>query len=236
MQSLLKLSNTIIYDESNAGPTNGNNSKEIRSMIANVAHDLKTPLAGLSSAIELMELSILDSNDEILSDTSGKSASNESDASTKIMTLSGILSNMKHMNSSVYMTINRFLDSSKAVNGIKLVPNYECVHINDTIMAAVGWIRSHSIVTQTNIKETVSKLKKGSEKQLVSISNLIDISGDTRMESYDKDQPFLLIEVSDNGIGISQENASILFEPKNQSNRNTGGTGLSLFSFGKRLE
>eukprot|EP01038_Epipyxis_sp_PR26KG_P017464 gene17464-24160_t len=158
MQSLLELSNSIIFDERSTASTNPNLdiAKEIRSMIANVAHDLKTPLAGLSSAIELMEISILDSNDEILSDTIGKSASNESDASTKIMTLSNILSNMKHMNSSVYMTINRFLDSSKAVNGIKLVPNYECVHINDTIMAAVGWIRSqHSDQSCIRITQTL---------------------------------------------------------------------------------
>ena len=47
---------------------------------------------------------------------------------------------------------------------------------------------------------------------------------------------YLLIEVEDHGIGISDEDMQELFSPFKQTQRLAGGTGLGLFSLAKRIE
>ncbi len=48
--------------------------------------------------------------------------------------------------------------------------------------------------------------------------------------------PFLLVEVEDMGIGMSEEAMASLFNPFKQTQRLAGGTGLGLYSLAKRLE
>jgi CheY-like chemotaxis protein len=47
---------------------------------------------------------------------------------------------------------------------------------------------------------------------------------------------FLKFEVEDHGIGISEDFAAKLFQPFQQTQRYAGGTGLGLYSLGKRIE
>ena len=48
--------------------------------------------------------------------------------------------------------------------------------------------------------------------------------------------PMILVEVEDNGVGISQDMQSRLFAPFQQAQKNAGGTGLGLYSLAKRVE
>ena len=48
--------------------------------------------------------------------------------------------------------------------------------------------------------------------------------------------PHLVVEVVDHGIGISEDEMSLLFSPFKQTQRLAGGTGLGLYSLGKRVE
>ncbi len=49
-------------------------------------------------------------------------------------------------------------------------------------------------------------------------------------------KPFILIEVEDTGIGMSNEAMSSLFNPFKQTQRLAGGTGLGLYSLAKRMD
>ncbi len=58
-----------------------------------------------------------------------------------------------------------------------------------------------------------------------------DLSSNTPSE-----QLHLLFEVEDNGIGISEAEMMNLFQPFQQTQRLTGGTGLGLFSLARRID
>ena len=60
----------------------------------------------------------------------------------------------------------------------------------------------------------------------------VDISGDTT----EVDDRFLIIEVSDTGIGVPDHMKKTLFRPFNQTQKMAGGTGLGLYSLAKRVE
>jgi K+-sensing histidine kinase KdpD len=47
---------------------------------------------------------------------------------------------------------------------------------------------------------------------------------------------YLLFEIEDTGIGISDEKMASLFNPFQQAQKLAGGTGLGLFSLSKRLD
>ena len=56
------------------------------------------------------------------------------------------------------------------------------------------------------------------------------------VESAELQKGYLLIEVEDTGIGISEEKLKTLFAPFQQAQRFAGGTGLGLFSLARRVE
>ena len=68
------------------------------------------------------------------------------------------------------------------------------------------------------------------------------ISASTKLHSVDSMRRkgsgtgFLLIEIEDNGIGMSEAIMQSLFSPFKQAQRLAGGTGLGLYSLSKRIE
>ena len=81
----------------------------------------------------------------------------------------------------------------------------------------------------TNISLQQFELDYTSPKTSVSSKYLT--SADTINKQY-----YLLIEVEDMGIGMTEEAMAGLFNPFNQTQRLAGGTGLGLYSLAKRVE
>jgi CheY-like chemotaxis protein len=64
-----------------------------------------------------------------------------------------------------------------------------------------------------------------------------EMSYQRRMNSLiSSETQFLLFELSDEGIGMSEESMRTLFSPFQQNQRLAGGTGLGLYSLAKRIE
>jgi len=126
---------------------------ELRNMIGNLAHDLKTPLSSFMAALDIIGNSIqsmeqtLDAsslnnhNASMYSQVTAETQySLDVDTSFRINTLKHYLDIMKQCfksscttHSFMLMTINRCIDHAKASKGIRLTPKYETVHLMDTI-------------------------------------------------------------------------------------------------------
>lgn len=97
---------------------------ELRHTIANVAHDLKTPLASFSNGIDMLQLTFPDLVDNV-------------DQKDVFLTITkhftDCLKNMKCTHTFMMMAINRCLDSTKANNNMKLLPKNESIDLIETI-------------------------------------------------------------------------------------------------------
>jgi signal transduction histidine kinase len=258
-------------------------STELRFLIGNVAHDLKTPLQAFSYELEIMK------------DQSAAPSNRES-----ILLLESICSFM-------LMTINRAIDYTKVKSGIKLKPSMETVDVGRVLdwvqmcvahtvtsfsvsivvepfpadicnciitdkqwlmenllclisnaqkFTARGIIRikysfAESTTTAIEEEEGEEEGEEGAQEGGQSMSrevfsaglesertDCVDSSGG-RQESRGASEsrhPMVMVEVVDDGIGISEEMQQTLFQPFKQAMRRAGGTGLGIYSLSKRVE
>eukprot|EP00598_Pedospumella_elongata_P003121 CAMPEP_0184966814 /NCGR_PEP_ID=MMETSP1098-20130426/376_1 /TAXON_ID=89044 /ORGANISM="Spumella elongata, Strain CCAP 955/1" /LENGTH=619 /DNA_ID=CAMNT_0027488157 /DNA_START=366 /DNA_END=2225 /DNA_ORIENTATION=+ len=110
---------------------------ELRAMIGNVAHDLKTPLTSLLSGIECLT-DMLTEWGQMFHNPNFK-WTEEHVAQGKIgnAEMQAVLANMNSTNSFMTMTINRCLDYTKSTNGFKLVPKLETVSLKQSLSMPV---------------------------------------------------------------------------------------------------
>jgi signal transduction histidine kinase len=261
-------------------------STELRFLIGNVAHDLKTPLQAFS-----YELEVLKKSPAMSSSASGKES---------LMLLESVCSFM-------LMTINRAIDYTKVTSGIKLKPSLatvdvkgvfewvkKCVAHTDSTNRSVPivvepfspdicqciitdeqWLMENLLclisnaqkftargsivvryslctdVSNENVKavsieyganETMEVARDNTEKQKVFTDEDTPINAAKTVVPLQYDisdvQPplMVMVEVLDEGIGISEEMQRTLFKPFKQAMRRAGGTGLGIYSLSKRVE
>jgi signal transduction histidine kinase len=156
------------------------------------------------------------------------------------------------------MCINRCLDYTKASKGVKLVPKPETVNLQEALDFPISIMRdvqtqlpimlapvpaeicSHIITDKQWLMENVLCLLSNAVRysQAGSVEIYVSLDPVLSNDSTKADEiPALLrFEVSDCGIGITEETMSTLFAPFKQAQRLAGGTGLGLFSLAKRVE
>ena len=223
-------------------------STELRHLIANVAHDLKTPLQALTFEL-----------------TGIKGKGNDD----SVVLLESICSFM-------LMIINRAIDYTKATSGIELKPTLETVNVKE-VFEWVKTCVSYSVTTR-DVPIVVVPIADDlcsciitdrhwlTENMLCLVSNAqkFTVSGSIRIvyslvksvssaynekvtieEAFDEGQyigdftaekSMVLIEVIDDGIGVPEGFEETIFKPGMQAHRRSGGTGLGMFSLSKRVE
>jgi signal transduction histidine kinase len=139
-------------------------AKELRHMIANVAHDLKTPLAAFLGGAEIVDheadetLKILKQSpnqqllNQKLSTTTSAGAHGSTSPKTEeqqhanlinhVETISVNVKHMRDINSFMTMTINRCLEFTKASQGLKLMPKNETINLAETILLPLKVMQS----------------------------------------------------------------------------------------------
>jgi signal transduction histidine kinase len=124
----------------------------LRSLIGNVAHDLKTPIQSISMGIELLRSDFHSLRRRKFSNFDIQQEENKKDLSLESL-LSNITASCKFMT----MGVNRSIDFTKASSNIQLVPSMETTDIYDVIYVSVECIRT----LQANVYIQFSPLPSG---------------------------------------------------------------------------
>lgn len=117
---------------------------EFKFMIANNAHDLKTPLAAILSGIELVTQVSLDMESKICSHEKffqGPLENLKFLLRDDVRALQVASKSMATTNTFMLMSINRTIDYSKAKSGIVLSPRHELVHVGQLIQYCVDCVQ-----------------------------------------------------------------------------------------------
>eukprot|EP00602_Paraphysomonas_sp_CaronLab_P000017 CAMPEP_0185028026 /NCGR_PEP_ID=MMETSP1103-20130426/13440_1 /TAXON_ID=36769 /ORGANISM="Paraphysomonas bandaiensis, Strain Caron Lab Isolate" /LENGTH=589 /DNA_ID=CAMNT_0027562255 /DNA_START=611 /DNA_END=2380 /DNA_ORIENTATION=- len=233
-------------------------SKEMRALIANCAHDLKSPLAALS-----LELDTLQSIRTPTADNVYESAS----------VMRGIYAFMS-------MIVSRAIDFKKVSSGIPLRPTLGTINLRRTVSWVVRCVgkgsRDVPIIVEDlpdticeeiisdkqwftdNLLCLVSNAQKFTDKGSVTIRFSIErvrqnstltavlsylgrpngsaSESDSEEKSSERERAMLRVSVEDTGIGVSPDMHKDIFRGVLQAGRESGGTGLGLFALARRVE
>ncbi|MFT5873296.1 MAG: signal transduction histidine kinase [Clostridium sp.] len=192
--------------------------------IANISHELKTPLNVISSAIQLFQMychngSLDDRRDTIIK----------------------YLDSMKLNSYRLSKLINNIVDSSKIQAGFfKLnLSNNNIIEVVEEIVTSVTSFTDSKglhIIFDTDTEEKMIACDPEKIQRIVLnlVSNAIKFSnvGDEIFVDVKDKNKFVEISVRDNGIGIEEKNLDIIFDRFKQVDkslsRNTEGTGIGL--------
>lgn len=114
--------------EENERTADEKNANEMRSMIGNVAHDLKTPLMSFLSGLEVVGNVIEDLNTSVVEEKI-----NVQDILNHTESIRECAENMRDVNSFMTMTINRCIDYTKASKGFQLIPKLVTLDLRRTM-------------------------------------------------------------------------------------------------------
>jgi signal transduction histidine kinase/AmiR/NasT family two-component response regulator len=234
--------------------------QQLKSLLGNVAHDLKTPLHSITTDLEALK-SITDNA------KAGKISAQES--YNEIYPVYGSLEATCRF---MLAAINRGMDFVKASSNLVLVPANESFHLTSAMALALNCIDHlqsgrhvlahdlppnvcpHLITDKHWMTENVMCLLSNAVKYSPSGTTIelrVELLESGGHDLYAKKMfsdnavalaqgtdiaPMLLISVEDSGIGIAPEVRKRLFQPFKQAQRMAGGTGLGLFSLKNRID
>ncbi|MBU3181000.1 HAMP domain-containing histidine kinase [Clostridium psychrophilum] len=192
--------------------------------IANISHELKTPLNVIFSAIQLFQLYC-----------------NNGSLDAKRDTFIKYLDSMKVNSYRLSKLINNIVDSSKIQAGffkLNLSTNNIVEVVEDIVMSVTSFTecKGLNIVFDTDVEEKYIDCDPEIIERIVLnlLSNAIKFSDEGNeifVDIKDKNE-FVEISVSDNGIGIEEKNLSTIFDRFKQVDkslsRNAEGTGIGL--------
>lgn len=196
------------------------NLEKMRSeFVANVSHELKTPLTSIKGFVETLKAGAIEDND------------------AAVRFLSIIEDEANRLN----RLISDILSLSEIENK-KSKPRNEIIDTQEKIMEIVSLLQNQavhkSISLNAKIDADLSKLKGDTDQFKQMLINLIDNAlkytsegGTVEVAAYNLENN-VVIRIKDNGIGIPKEHIPRLFERfyrvDKARSRNVGGTGLGL--------
>jgi two-component system, OmpR family, sensor histidine kinase ArlS len=189
-----------------------------RRFISNASHELSTPLTSISSQLEV-------------------SLQRERDAESYRSVMKSIYQDVRHM-SQLTQTLLEFAKASGNAGGLEI----NLIRIDEILLglpSGISKVRPEYSMTLSfgNLPEDEDQLLVfGNETLLVTairniVLNACKYSSDHRAEvQLDSDGQRLLVKISDNGIGIAQEDIEKIFQPfyRVDESRATKGFGLGL--------
>lgn len=185
---------------------------------SSVAHEINNPLSGILVYTKLLQKQL------------GNQAITESKRETMLKHLRLIESETKRCGD----IVKGLLDFSR-----KDQEDFEPHHLNDTLLDTFGLmthsIRIKNISFLTDLKATSdlifcspNQIKQACVALIVNASEAVVENGEIVIRSFNHDADTVTFEISDNGVGIAEEDLSHIFEPFFSTKHDASGIGLGL--------
>jgi len=136
---------------------------ELRHMIGNVAHDLKTPLSSITTAIEMIG-DTLKQIEQIVSqyNATGDRTDEQNDKFQNFLQAFNFVKQSLHgaqnTTNFMFMAINRCIDYTKASKGIKLTPRPETVHWSEALQVPLECMRHIQEKVEINLQPILKEI------------------------------------------------------------------------------
>ncbi|RUM68785.1 MAG: hypothetical protein DSZ05_00575 [Sulfurospirillum sp.] len=192
--------------------------------LANMSHEIRTPINGIIGFTDLLKNSKLGDEEREYVDIIDKSTTNLLEIINNILDLSKIESQKIEIEEILFSPVDEFENTIDVY-----MPKAESKHINLSMYMDAGF-DNYLVGDVTKIKEILLNLISNAMKFTPEHGHIsVEI---TKMNSRSKDKERLYFEVSDTGIGMSEEEMADIFDAFSQADstitRKYGGTGLGL--------
>ena len=198
------------------------NSDKLKSQfLATMSHEIRTPLNGVLGILQLLQNKVTDDKQNTMLNTALQSSQNLLRILNEILDFSKIeanqldIENVAFKPQVVIQETCALLDTNCQQKGLKL-------HINIAQELKQNWSGDGLRLGQI-LQNLLSNAVKFSSQGSITLSAYYQ---------HQEQQHFLRFSITDEGIGISQEQLALLFTPFKQSNTHTtrqfGSTGLGL--------
>lgn len=127
--------------------------EEMSSLMGNMSHDFKTPMSGFSHVLDGIETSC-----QVFSLAFQSGLFDDDSTRHFINAMSDSTSNLKSINAFMLLTVNRFIDSAKAMKGVPLVPRLDNIQLLDTLDKPIQCMRALQSRIQVEFLQLPSKL------------------------------------------------------------------------------
>ena len=220
-----------------------NRSLELRKMIGNIAHDVKSPLSSLRLGLDSLLSSLI--RKEYSMDIAGSDS-----ATCSVKEEIEICRELESTFAFMSMTIGRACDFERTNKGFSLSPDLQYVHLDPIVTRLLNCC--HGMKNNVDIKVApISRMMNAKfytdeswlfDNLLCLVSNAVKFTDNdtvhvrfTLKRDPVANKLMLRTEVEDAGPGIPEEARESVFNLFNEGQKKVGGSGLGLYCLSRRV-